>query len=89
MLAMDASRCVIIAAVPWVRAIWWIYMCAFLVEVARGTIAPGGLAARLKADAEMFSPTAPPSGLFLDAVIYPGETFDRPLAPIIPVVSNR
>jgi MFS family permease len=34
MLAMDATRCVIIAAVPWVRAIWWIYMCAFLVEVA-------------------------------------------------------
>jgi MFS family permease len=34
MLAMDAARCVIIAAVPWVRAIWWIYMCAFLVEVA-------------------------------------------------------
>ncbi len=62
---------------------------AFLVEVGRGTIAPDDLAARLKADAEMFSPTAPPSGLFLDAIIYPGETFDRPLAPIVPVVSRR
>ncbi|MGZ4807807.1 MAG: tRNA pseudouridine(38-40) synthase TruA [Thermoanaerobaculia bacterium] len=64
-------------------------LVAFLVEVGRGTIKPGELAARLKADGEMFSPTAPPSGLFLDAIIYPRESFDRPLAPIIPVVSIR
>jgi tRNA pseudouridine38-40 synthase len=29
--------------------------------------------------------TAPPSGLFLEAVLYPGETFDRPLIPLVPI----
>jgi len=63
-------------------------LVAFLVEIGRGTVDPDELAARLRPDAEMFSPTAPPSGLFLDAIIYPRETFDRPLGPIIPVVSR-
>jgi MFS family permease len=34
MLAMDAVRVVVIAAVPFIRAIWWVYLCAFLLEVA-------------------------------------------------------
>jgi dTMP kinase len=34
MLAMDALRAGIIAAVPLVRAIWWVYAGAFLLEVA-------------------------------------------------------
>jgi MFS family permease len=34
MLAMDALRAGIISAVPLVRAIWWVYAGAFLVEVA-------------------------------------------------------
>lgn len=34
MLTMDLVRAGIISAVPLVRAIWWIYACAFLVEVA-------------------------------------------------------
>jgi MFS family permease len=34
MLAMDAVRAAIIAAVPLIRAIWWIYAGAFLIEVA-------------------------------------------------------
>jgi MFS family permease len=34
MLAMDASRAVMIALVPVVRALWWIYLWGFLVEVA-------------------------------------------------------
>lgn len=34
MLAMDAFRAGIIAAVPFIRAIWWVYGCAFLLEVA-------------------------------------------------------
>jgi tRNA pseudouridine38-40 synthase len=29
--------------------------------------------------------TAPPSGLFLEEVIYPGEAFRRPLAPVLAV----
>ena len=33
---------------------------------------------------EPWQPTAPPSGLFLEAVTY-GERFDRPLAPIVSV----
>ena len=60
-------------------------LIAFGVEVGRGTIAPDALAKLLRADAEPFSPTAPPSGLFLEAVTYPGETFDRPLVPVVPV----
>ncbi len=48
-------------------------------------IAPEELAARLEANAANAEPTAPPSGLFLEAVVYPGETFDRPLQPIVPV----
>jgi len=63
-------------------------LVAFLVEVGRGTISPADLRARLHADAEVFQPTAPPSGLFLDAILYPRDRFDRPLAPIIPVVSR-
>ena len=34
MLAMDALRAGVIAAVPFIRAIWWVYVCAFLLEVA-------------------------------------------------------
>jgi MFS family permease len=34
MLAMDALRAGIIAAVPLIRAIWWVYTGAFLIEVA-------------------------------------------------------
>lgn len=34
MLAMDAARVAVIAAVPFIRAIWWVYLCAFLLEVA-------------------------------------------------------
>jgi predicted MFS family arabinose efflux permease len=34
MLAMDAARAAIIAAVPLFRAIWWVYTCAFVLEVA-------------------------------------------------------
>ena len=54
-------------------------LVSFFVEAARG-----------EADADPFAldrpwqPTAPPSGLFLEAVTY-GEPFNRPLAPIVPV----
>lgn len=34
MLAMDAARAAIIAAVPLVRGLWWIYLGAFLLELA-------------------------------------------------------
>jgi tRNA pseudouridine38-40 synthase len=59
-------------------------LMAFLAEVGRGSIPPGELAERLRSGT-MFEPTAPPSGLFLEAVVYPKETFDRPLLPIMAV----
>src|SRR5204863_4342897 len=34
MLTMDAARATMIALVPFVRGLWWIYLWAFLVEVA-------------------------------------------------------
>jgi len=34
MLAMDASRALMIALVPLIRALWWVYLWGFLVEVA-------------------------------------------------------
>lgn len=34
MLAMDLVRAGIVAAVPLIRAIWWVYACAFVLEVA-------------------------------------------------------
>jgi len=61
---------------------------AFLAEIGRGAAAPDDLQTRLHPEAEPFLPTAPPSGLFLEAVTY-GESFNRPLAPIVPVLSRR
>jgi tRNA pseudouridine38-40 synthase len=63
-------------------------LVALLVEIGRGAVPPGGLADRLREDAEIFHPTAPPSGLFLEAITY-GEPFNRPLVPIVPVFSRR
>lgn len=34
MLMMDAARAAIIASVPIVRELWWVYLCAVLLEVA-------------------------------------------------------
>ena len=58
-------------------------LVAFLVEVGRHNATSNLLGERLKSG-EAFSPTAPPSGLFLEAITYDG-TFDRPLRPIVPV----
>ncbi len=59
---------------------------AFLVEIGRGNATAEEMASRLHANAAGVEPTAPPSGLFLEAVTYRGETFDRPLEPIVPVI---
>jgi tRNA U38,U39,U40 pseudouridine synthase TruA len=63
-------------------------LVAFLVEIGRGNATPEDLAGRLKANAANVEPTAPPSGLFLEAILYPGEKFDRPLQPIVPVINR-
>lgn len=60
-------------------------LVAFLTEVGRGTFKADALRAMLHANAAPFSPAAPPSGLFLEAVLYPGERFEKPLAAIVPV----
>jgi tRNA pseudouridine38-40 synthase len=52
---------------------------SFLVEAGRGSEKGDPLAR-----SEPWQPTAPPSGLFLEAVTY-GDAFDRPLTPIVPV----
>lgn len=60
-------------------------LISYLVEAGRGNVAPSSIQSMLHASAELYSPTAPPSGLFLEAVVYEGESFDRPLVPIVPV----
>ena len=63
-------------------------LMSYFVEVGRGTVAANDIASRLHAKGEVWQPTAPPSGLFLEGVVYPRETFDRPLIPIVPVESR-
>lgn len=64
-------------------------LVAALAEVGRGAMRAEEFAALLHPKATPFQPTAPPSGLFLEAIVYDGETFDAPLAPIVPVVERR
>ncbi|HEV7920313.1 MAG TPA: tRNA pseudouridine(38-40) synthase TruA [Thermoanaerobaculia bacterium] len=62
-------------------------LAGVLAEVGRGTVKENAIADMLRPDAPLIQPTAPPSGLFLEAVTYQGDTFDRPLVPIVPVRS--
>ncbi len=97
-LAPDESRIVVVERCELVRAgdlillrisashyLWKMVrkLTSFLVEVGRGN--EKDIAPRLHKKAEPWQPTAPPSGLFLEAIVYKGETFDRPLVPIVPV----
>ncbi|HEX2120650.1 MAG TPA: tRNA pseudouridine(38-40) synthase TruA [Thermoanaerobaculia bacterium] len=101
-LAADESRIVVVERCELARAgdlilmriaashfLWKMVrkLVSFLVEIGRGN--EKALAPRLRAKAEPYAPTAPPSGLFLEAIVYEGETFDRPLVPIVPVESRR
>src|SRR5262245_4965447 len=52
---------------------------SFLVEVGRGEVSGDPFKQK-----EPWQPTAPPSGLFLEAITY-GDAFDRPLAPIVSI----
>jgi tRNA pseudouridine38-40 synthase len=64
-------------------------LISYFVEVGRGNVAPADIASRLHARGEVWQPTAPPSGLFLEGVVYERERFERPLLPIVPVESRR
>src|SRR5438552_2772178 len=55
-------------------------LVSFLAEAGRGNVKGNPLDEKAA-----WQPTAPPSGLFLEAILYPRETFDRPLVPIVPV----
>jgi tRNA pseudouridine38-40 synthase len=61
-------------------------LVAFFVEIGRGNATAAQLELLLQPNARNVEPTAPPSGLFLEAVTYRGETFERPLVPIVPVI---
>jgi tRNA pseudouridine38-40 synthase len=60
---------------------------AALVETGRGSISPADVASYLDRADLKWEPTAPPSGLFLEAVLYPGETFARALEPLVPITT--
>jgi len=97
-LAQDESRIVVVERCEAARAgdlilvriaashfLWKMVrkLISFLVEIGRGN--ETDIVSRLRRKALPYAPTAPPSGLFLEAIVYEGETFDRPLAPIVPV----
>ena len=99
-LKQDESRIVVVESCELVRAgelilmriaashfLWKMVrkLTATLVEIGRGNMEADAIASMLHANAEPFQPTAPPSGLFLESIVYEGETFDRPLEPIVAV----
>lgn len=59
-------------------------LIAAFVEVGRGNMTVAQFRRYLD-EQQGFQPTAPPSGLFLESVLYEGEEFDRALEPIVPV----
>lgn len=61
-------------------------MVGVLVEVGRGTFSDTDVKAFFKKRSRVPATlTAPPSGLFLEHVFYPGEPFDHPLVPLLRV----
>jgi len=63
-------------------------LISYFVEVGRGNVAPDDIVKRLHSKGEYWAPTAPPSGLFLEAIMYEREPLERPLIPIVPVESR-
>ena len=64
-------------------------LMSYFVEVGRGNLPASDIRGRLHAKGEPWAPTAPPSGLFLEAIVYERERFERPLIPIVPVGSFK
>jgi tRNA pseudouridine38-40 synthase len=55
----------------------------YLVEVGRGRYKPGLAAAMFNQDRKVLAPfTAPPQGLYLERVLYPGDPFKDALLPV-------
>jgi tRNA pseudouridine38-40 synthase len=61
-------------------------LVASLAEVGRGSLDRSALDALLRGRRGRFEPSAPASGLFLEAVLYGGE-LRRPLEPLVPVTT--
>lgn len=61
-------------------------LVAALVEVGRGSMSVSQFVSSVKEPGDPFRPTAPPSGLFLEAVSYGNDVFDRALKPLVPVL---
>lgn len=94
MLVMDVGRAGLIAAVPLVRAVWWVYVIAFAVEVASIVFLPARDASIPDLVDDVDLPTANglvlgssyatiPLGAAAFAIVaaFPSSTlFDRPLA---------
>jgi len=64
-------------------------MTGYLVEVGRGRYKAAGTAAMFAQDRKVLAPyTAPPQGLLLERVLYPGEKFEGPLMPVLNLPSK-
>jgi len=64
-------------------------LVAALADVGRGAMSAKQFEDMIETPGPFFEPTAPPAGLFLEAVLYQRETFDRSLEAIVPVRSTR
>jgi tRNA pseudouridine38-40 synthase len=64
-------------------------LVAALVDVGRGAMSVDAFDEMIREPGPVHEPTAPPAGLFLEAVLYDGEVFDRPLEAIAPVSSGQ
>jgi tRNA pseudouridine38-40 synthase len=61
-----------------------------LVEIGRGALKPSDLQTLLETPSGAPAQwTAPPSGLFLEQVIYPGESWHKALVPAIPLTNVK
>lgn len=65
-------------------------MVGVIVEAGRGKLPPAGIPALFAADSELPAHfTAPPSGLFLEKVYYPGDRRLERLSPVITIAHER
>jgi tRNA pseudouridine38-40 synthase len=61
-------------------------MVGVLAEVGRGALGEEDVARLLRAPSDTVAPlTAPPSGLFLERVLYEGDPAPGPLRPVLPL----
>jgi tRNA pseudouridine38-40 synthase len=87
-IAIVESGDLILVSVTGSHFLWKLVrrMVGVLVEAGRGSLPPGGMAELLAGDASYAAQhTAPPSGLFLERVYYPGQNRLTGVQPVFPV----